>query len=237
MQVNLLGSMDDEASIDIPGWQDVRTSIESLTRNQQVQDLVDAHATTIRRIGSADYHYHILNQVYIPDRIHSGAHTISWAQVGAESVVFWLYTALNSLANELNLAYGFGIDEWKVDVTHPLQHNRNLKPGCFRCRLIQHGDNLSSYLEGELNSEWFKFFNELRNRIAHRQLLSPNINISFGARSGIFIEISHNPRAKRFTESPRNGIEINGFCVESRRDVVRVIGEAYTLLNPKIRQI
>jgi hypothetical protein len=235
MQVNLLETIDNEASIGIPGWQEMRAPLDMLERSQAMQDLVDAHATTVRRIASADFHLHILQQVYVPDRVQSGSRTILWAQAGAESVIFWLYTSLNSLAHELNLVYGFGIDEFRVDVTHPQSHSERPNTNCFRCRLIMQNHEVCRNLESELSSDWFKFLNSLRNRITHRQLLSTNTN--FGGPLGLFIEISHDPEAKRFDEPARQGIEISRYCLETRHNVIRVIGEAYTNVISRIRQI
>jgi len=186
-------------------------------------------------VGSADFHFHVLEQVYVPEGPNAGTHTISWVQACAESVIFWLYTSLNSLAQELNLVYRFGIDEWKVDVTHPSTHDERPHSDCLKCRLIGEGDNLCAYLLAELDSDWFKLLNGLRNRITHRQLLSTNTNI--GGQPGLLIEISHDPRARIFDEQPRTGIEIRGYCVQTRQNVVRVIGETYRQLIPRIGQI
>ncbi len=232
MHVELLETIDDESARSIPRWHDILKEVYRFDRTPKLQDFVDVHATTIRRVGIADYHYHNLCQIYSPDKTPTKAHTTSWAEAEMESIISTLYSSLDSLAQEVNLAYKFGIDEGKVHIYH------NMKPHahCVRCDLNKQNDSLANYLNGELSSDWFDMFRKLRNRLTHRLLLPSNTNFEIGNPTS-YIEIPPDPAATRFTIKPRQGIEINTYCVKSRQNVVSVINNTYDMLTTKIKDI
>lgn len=94
--VDLLETIDDEDSTAISMWKEMRRPLDALECTQAMQRLVDAHAETIRRVAMSDYHYRNLNQIYFPGRPSSGAHATSWVESEAVSIVFLLYSALDS---------------------------------------------------------------------------------------------------------------------------------------------
>ena len=231
MQVTLLDTIDDEFARSIQGWTDVRTEFEKFTRTPTLQLFVNAHANTIRLVGDADYHYNNLNQIYVPSQYPASSHAISFSQVETESFIFTIYSALDSLTQEVNLAYGFGIDESKVYVFHK---HTSPETNCVRCMLTAQSDSLSNYFDSALNSSWFDFLRRLRNRLTHRRLLSTNTNIG-GA--GFYIEMPTDPNAVNFSQSPRSGKEINQYCVDTRARVATTLDESYKRLLRKVASI
>jgi hypothetical protein len=240
MRIELLQTLDNESNRNIPRWHDILEEVyrydRASDRTRERQDFVDAHATTIGRIGVADYHYHNLNQIYIPDRTQMHKLTTIWASAETESVIFMLYSALDSLAQEVNLAYKFGIDVSRVYIHHRKDHGMKPQVDCVRCDLSKQNDGLTKYLNAELSLDWFDLFRKLRNRITHKQLLVSNTNIEVGNPT-IYIEMPNDPNATRFTIKPKQGIEINAYCVELRKNIADVINQTYDTLIPKIKNI
>jgi len=239
MPIDLLDTLDNEDNREIPQWRSLLVRIDEVGgRTDARQAFVDAHANTIRCVGAADYHYHILNQVYIPDVVRMGSLTTLWVQIEAESIVIALYSALDSLMQEINLACNFGVRENGVSAYHPEEHREspNTHTRCVRCKLSLEDDSLGRYLNEELTLDWFDKLRRLRNRIAHRRLIATNTNLDIG-RPTTYIEMPSDPEANRFTEIPRRGIEINSYCASGRADVARTIGNSYELLAPRIRGI
>lgn len=236
MQIELLDDLADESNRKIAGWQKIRAEFDLYPRTPELQKFVNAHATTIQRIGLADYHYHNLDQIYKPNGAQPHALANIWASGESVSFVFILYSALDSLAQELNLAYKFGIDEMQVHIHHGPKHLKSPQSNCLRCSLNKTGDSISSFLNQELSNGWFDFLHLLRNRITHRQLLATNLNFTVG-QSEITIEISPDPDAPIFNVQPKQGFEINAFCVDNRKKVVDSIDTVYGVLLPKVKQI
>lgn len=238
MRVELLEDLDNEDNRGITSWRDILDEIYRTdgagVRSPARQDFVDSHATTIRYLSAADYHYHNLKQVYVPDVTPISSLTTIWAQIETESVIVTLYGALDSLMQEVNLAYKFGIDENKVYANHGSGHRGNPRADCVRCRLTSLNDSLSNHIDTELSSDWFDKFRRLRNRLTHRQLLATNTNLG---QSTVYIEMPTNPEASRFTEEPRRGIEISAYCEARRRNVADLLSSTYGMLVTKIRDI
>lgn len=159
MRVELLESLESEDNRHIRVWHDVLEAIDRTDneggRTEARQNFVDSHANTIRLVSSADYHYHNLSQIYEPDITTMDRLTTIWVQIEAESVVFVLYSALESLMQEVNLAYKLGIDEDRVHIYHRQDHRAALGANCARCELDRQEDVLSDYFRGELSSDWF----------------------------------------------------------------------------------
>jgi meiotically up-regulated gene 157 (Mug157) protein len=77
------------------------------------------------------YHLRILQQIYgIRKRRASAQH---WAKTEMHSIVFNLYSALDSLGYEINLAYGFRIDSGNILIHH--RDKKKLNNKCLRCRV------------------------------------------------------------------------------------------------------
>jgi hypothetical protein len=240
MSISLLGDLDNEDNRGIPEWRAIlnevnRTDSSVPVRPSSRQDYVDAHATTIRRIGGADQHYHILSQIYVPDVTMSGSLTTIWAQIQAETVIFMLFSSLDSLMQEVNLAYNFRIPDYSINVYHDaIKHGQRPSGSCVRCAINRTNDSLTAFLNIELGSTWFENLRILRNRISHKQLLATNTNLG---QTTVYIEIPTDPNATRFNQPARTGIEINSYCQNSHMNVVRLLAQTYRFLLPKIATI
>jgi hypothetical protein len=236
MRIELLGNLTDESNRGINGWVVIRTEVERHPRTSDLQKFVNVHATTIERVGLADYHHWNLDQIYRPERPATDSLTTVWAPAEAASFVFTAYSALDSLAQELNLAYKFGIDENRAKAHHGKWHGNSPQRDCVRCALNGVGDSITTFLNQEFSSDWFDFLRRLRNRITHRQLLAVNINLLVGS-SKISIEISPDPDGTVFALQSQSGLEINRFCAETRAAIANVLDQTYTMLVPRIGQI
>lgn len=236
MQIQLLDDLADESNRKMPGWLKIRAEFDLYPRTPELQRFVNAHATTIQRIGLADYHYRNLDQIYRPDMPQPNSLANIWAPGEAVSLVFILYSALDSLAQELNLAYKFGIDERQVHIHHGPKHLKTPQSNCLRCSLNKVGDGTAVFLNQELSKSWFEFLHSLRNRITHIQLLATNLNFSAG-QPEITIEISTDPDAPIFNVEPKKGFEINAFCRENRMQVTDLIDTVYGMLLPMVKGI
>lgn len=64
----------------------------------------------------ADYHYHILNQLYRPHQIDMQTETKWWAKAEMNCAITNISSALDSLAHEINLAYNVGLQPNKADI-------------------------------------------------------------------------------------------------------------------------
>jgi hypothetical protein len=52
------------------------------------------------------------------------ADTQNWARAEMHSILFNLYSALDSLGYEINLAYQFGMDSGDIHIYHPIPNWR-----------------------------------------------------------------------------------------------------------------
>lgn len=240
MHVELLESLDSEDNRGVRAWRDVVDEVHRTDgkgeRAKARQDFVDSHANTIRLLGAADYHHHNLAQIYQPDITPMDKLTTIWVTIEAESIILVLYGALDSLMQEVNLAYKFGIDENAVHIYHRKDHQSEPRADCARCELGKQRDGLAEYFEEELSSGWFEGFRQLRNRITHRRLLATNTNFTVG-RPTVYIEIPADPRAIRFTEQSRQRLEITAYCQASRTNVSDVMSRTYEALVQKVKNI
>lgn len=58
--------------------------------------------------------------------------TRNWARAEMHSIIFNLYSALDSVGYEINLVYKFGIAPGKIHIHH--QHQTTMK-NCLRCEI------------------------------------------------------------------------------------------------------
>ena len=175
-----------------------------------------------------------------------------WARAEMNSIVYNLYSALDSLANEINLAYNFGIGENKIHIFHKHQ---KFKSGCLRCNLDKKNDRLTSTLNQELSQDWFVLFNKWRNQITHKALPVFGQAISTGdpqvPDDAIHLTIFEDPakefpalqskpeERKQFFEDIMNNVvktvEVIQFCKDLRNNVVSTVEEVFDLLGTPIK--
>ena len=217
----------------------MRPQLDALVRTDRVQRLVNAHAETVHRVAMADYHNHIIGQIYTPNQRAAQAQVTLWVETEFLSVIFTLYSVLDILAQEIGCVYDFRLSEEWVKMWHSARHRvENPRTDCLRCQLSARNDDLSTYLEAELARDWYLYFHELRNQVTHKHLVRTNINLNLPG-GEIMLEIPNNLGGRSFLDStrPRGGKEIKAYLLETREDVVRVLGETYSMLIPKIQQV
>jgi hypothetical protein len=239
MSVDLYEPMIDESSTGVSGWQEMRPRLDVLVRTERAQRLVDAHAETVHRVAMADYHNHIISQIYTPNQRAAQAQVTLWVEAEFLSAIFTLYSVLDILAQEIWCVYDFRLREEGVKMWHPTQHPAaSPRLWCLRCQLRAEDDDLSAYLDTELARDWYPYFHELRNQVTHRRLVQSNINLNLPS-GEIMLEIPNNLAGRSFLDStrPREGKEIKAYLLETRENVVRVLGETYRLLLPKIQRV
>ena len=156
-----------------PNWNSIQTLIPPTT-SPPLSEYALAHESTIDKLFSAEFHYYNLNQVYRPDVTPRETDTQDWVRAELDSVVFSLYSAMDSLMNEINLAYGFGLSPGKANIYH---EHRTFSGGCVRCALDRTADSLASYLNVQLSQQWFELFHKLRIQIVHRHVPIMNVHI------------------------------------------------------------
>lgn len=212
--------------------------IQNLTPSTLTPHLLDfsqSHLGTYYKIAFADYHYNILNQLYVPNLTERETDTDSWARAEMHSIVNSLYSALDSLAQEINLAYQFGINASNIHIYHEHQHFENR---CVRCRLDQVNDSLGTFLNQSLNVRWFDIFRRLYNQIKHKHLPIINVTVHAGGPNVTHIMIPNDPSISNPKyEDYSDELELNQYCLQRRNDVLQLVEKAYTFLEPKARQL
>lgn len=231
MNVNLLPNMHQANDVDLPNWVAIQTLMPSTHHNLDLLEYDQSHGTTKTKVTFTDYHYHILNQFYIPNVTKRQTDTDSWVRAEFHSIVMSLYSSLDSLAYEVNLAYNFGLKPYQIHIYH---NHTSIVSDCFRCNMNIQNDNLTSFFNSELGKDWFQIFNRLRNQIVHKNL--PVIQIVIGGYA-TSIKIPNdpantNPQANDYS----NNLEINNYCKELRQNVVRIIEGAYPHISPIVKQ-
>lgn len=232
MDITLLSNMRQNNDNDFPNWSKIQKLIPSSIPNADLLDYAQSHESTKSKVTFADYHYHILNQLYIPHITTRESDTVDWVRAEFHSVIMNLYSALDSLAYEINLAYGFGLKVNQIHIHHShTQHNSD----CFRCNLDKQSDTLTLLINTELNNQWFHTFNKLRNQIIHKNL--PVIQTIMATESSTTkLKIPDDPT----NTNPQNNdysknLEINQFCKDLRRNVVDLIEQVYPFIESKVR--
>jgi hypothetical protein len=232
MDITLLPNMRQSNDGDFPNWSKIQNLIPSSIPNVDLLDYAQNHESTKSKVTFADYHYYILDQLYKPHVTDRESDTVDSVLAEFHSIVIDLYSALDSLSYEINLAYNFGLRSNQIHVYH--NHNPP-KPDCFRCNLDKQSDALTSFINTKLNNQWFQTFNKLRNQITHKSLPVIHVDISVGS-STTKLKIPDDPT----NTNPQYGdysqdLEINQFCKDLRRNTVELIEQVYSLIEPKIR--
>jgi hypothetical protein len=240
MSVNLLAGIDNRNNNNLPNWSRIQRLIPTSNLTEPQLKVAQAHESTFFKIRFSDYHISILEQIYRPDMTDSKEDTKNWARAEMHSIVFNLYSALDSLGYEINLAYQFGIDPSKIHIYHnPKKPVKN----CLRCKIDKQKDSVTSSLNNSLNQHWFEIFHKLRNQITHKDLPVLQISKSVGGNAGgdtFKLKIPNDPT----NSNPRDdkgdysdNLELKQYCVNTRTDVLKTIEGVYPLIEHKIPQI
>jgi hypothetical protein len=153
-----------------------------------------------------------------------------WVRAEMHSIITNLYSALDSLAQQINCIYSMGFSPSEVKVYHPNSHS---SPSCFRCQ-IPTTASISAYLDNELDeNNWFGMFNRLRNLMVHKNL--PVLQLILGTRTMSIImpddPLNTDPQQSQNRDDYSKYLEVNQYCDDRMKDVIRIIERAYTLLE------
>jgi len=215
----------------MPNWVKFDNLLPKSQLTPQLLELTQSHLATKYKIAFADYHYHILNQLYIPNITIREADTQNWVRAELHSIVMSLYSALDSLFFEINLAYQFGLQSWEIHVHH---NHQNFISSCIRCCLNSKNDNLTSLINTELSQPWFEIFRQLRHQIIHKNL--PVLQFRIGP-STTRIILPDNPTDSNPSQNGySNQLEVNQYCRDRRNDILKIVENAYHILESKVKQ-
>jgi hypothetical protein len=224
--------MHEKLKSEMPNWASVQ-SLFPPTLPANLMEIAPTHTGTYYKIAFADYHYYILDQLYRPNQTDRETDTDSWARAEMHCIVNNLYSALDSLGQEINLAYQFGISSGEIHIHHRHNPPRN---DCVRCRLDQANDSLTSLVNQTLSRSWFDVLRRLYNQIKHRNLPIINVTVRAGGPNTTQILIPNdpsitNPQWNDYSDK----LEINKYCLDRRNDIVKFLEESFTLLKPTIK--
>src|SRR5215210_2455246 len=123
MDISLLDKIYDSNILNIPDWRRIQNIIDAQTtpgskRIEELRDISQSHQNTRSRITFADYHTHNLNQIYIRYTTPRFTETPTWAMAEMHGIISNLYSALDSLSNEINIVYKFGMPTRNCEIYH-----------------------------------------------------------------------------------------------------------------------
>jgi hypothetical protein len=235
VQVKLLKKISKAgADVSLPQW----FKIERLTHwegnpARPLYTMSVAHESTYYKIKYADYHLEVLRQIYEVKNRRSDSE--QWAKLQMHSIVFNIYSALDSLASEINLAYGFKLKPHNIQFDHNHNPKQGQKRSCVPCRMKigKNSQELASYIDKTLRRSWFIRFKKLRHQITHRHL--PYTMIGIGGYT-IIIKIPNNPATTRTNPSYSHSHDLRQFCLTTREEVVKVIEHVYELMANRVER-
>jgi hypothetical protein len=221
----------------MPNWSRIQELIPSGNLTPAQLEFAQAHDSTSFKIRFADYHLSILQQIYRPQMTDSEEDTKNWARAEMHSIILNLYSALDSLGYEINLAYKFGIDPGKIHIHHI--HKTRMK-SCLRCEVNNQNDNVTCYLNNFLGLPWFERFNKLRNQITHKHLPIIDIIISVGNGGTFTLRIPNDPTNSNPIHANgdySDNLELRQYCKDTRIEVLNTVEDIYCLIQQRIPQI
>jgi len=246
MEVSLLDKINDANTHNIPYWRSIQNTIDAQTipgskRIEELRDISQSHQNTRSKITFADYHYRNLDQIYIRHTTRRYPETPTWAMAEMHGIMSNLYSALDSLSNEINIAYKLGIPTRNCEIYHNVQDHKKGKPNknCIRCNIDQVDSRLSNHLNNGLGQDWFEHFRNLRHQMTHRTLPVYEIGVSSGdpniPDNSVYLMIpndpsNNNPQHLDFSK----GLDFNDYCHECRVNVVALIEQTYKIIEPKV---
>jgi hypothetical protein len=95
----------------------------SMTDRRDLHEFSQAHTTTYKKFKFAVYHWTIFHQIYgyRGDNFGSGRFPAfqDYVKAEAHSIIFNLFSALDSVSNEINLVYGFQLKSNDIRINNP----------------------------------------------------------------------------------------------------------------------
>lgn len=215
---------------DLPNRWAIQSLIPSSTtgRSDDLSEFAKAHTTTYKKFKFAVYHWTIFHQIYgnKGDNFGSGRFPAfqDYVKAEAHSIIFNLFSALDSVSNEINLAYDFQLKRNDISI-----NNKSLK-----YMLKYENDSLNTYLNDSLyRQEWFSYFNKLRNQMTHRDLfIAKNI---IGGSIGLPIQLPDDPNDQSDNPPTSKRIDLGEYCEKTTKDVRQVIEGVYSLIIGRVK--
>jgi hypothetical protein len=135
------------------------------------------------------------------------------------SIIINLYSALDSLAQQINCIYHMGFSPSEINFKH------------FRCQIPR--GPIRNHLDNELQADWFDTFNMLRNLMVHKNL--PVLLLVPGSSTTTIIipddPLNNDPQSPPKGNDYSKRLEANQYCKERLNDIMRIIEGAYPLLE------
>jgi hypothetical protein len=207
----------------------------------KVLEIGQTHESTFYKIRYADHHLFILGQKYQPNMTNMEQGTQQWIRAETNSIIYNLYSSLDSLGYEINLAYDFGIDAGDIKIHH--KHPKVIKD-CLRCELNKVDDDLAHYLNNSLKDSkdhWFNHFRELRNQITHRNLPVMGNTVTVGGSGGGTFRVRFPDNPKDRDPDPSTGylkdLEILQYCGDTRKQVLEITEGVCLRIKDRIRHV
>src|SRR5918999_5468155 len=137
MEVKLKEDMFQSDDPLFPNWSRIYKLIPSPTPNTLLS-FIQSHESTYSKIKYAQYHYHILEQLYQSMITQREPDTQHWVRAEMHSIIINLYSALDSLAQQINCLYHMGFSPSEIKINQ------------FRYQILQ--GSIRSHLDNELKS-------------------------------------------------------------------------------------
>lgn len=233
---DISGFMNDPS---LRNWFEIRSLLPTTAKlSCPLSDLVQAHDSVFYKLRFADYYLFILQQIYSSNMLDPGGDIDNWVRAELHSIIYNLYSALDSLGYEINLAYGFNIERGKIHIHHSKKHDAKKERCCLRCEIKKRNDDLSHYIETSLNEDtWFDYFHRLRNQITHRNLLAKQRTMVIGGEGGATVKMKLPDIPEKINPGQNDyslDIELREYCEKTRKNILEFIENVYPHIRPKI---
>jgi hypothetical protein len=192
---------------DLPNWWAIHSLIPSNTTGRKdLTEFSRANSTTHKKFKFAVYHLTIFRQIYGNRGDNHGSGRFpnfqDYVKAEAHSIIFNLFSALDSMSNEINLVYGFQLKHNDIRINKP----------ALKYMLNYENDALTSYLNNSLyRQEWFSYFNKLRNQLTHRDLFISNITWAQGS-NALPITLPDDPQTIKDAPAYLKGKDLGEYC-------------------------
>lgn len=223
MEVKLKEDMFQSDDPHFPNWSRIYKLIPSPTP-KALLSFTQSHESTYSKIKFAQYHYHILDQLYQSNITQREPDTQHWVRAEMHSIIINLYSSLDSLAQQINCIYHMGFSPSEIRIN---DFRYQIPPGAIR-----------NHLDNELKPDWFDTFNHLRNLMVHKNL--PVLRLI--PRGNTMTIIMPDDPLNNDPQSPSTGnddyskrLEANKYCKDRLNDTMRIIEGAYLLLENDIK--
>lgn len=235
LQVELLQGLFKFNDPEMPNWSRITGLIYGSPALKTILNEAQSHDSTYGKIRFAKYHYYILNQLYRPDVTERRPDTENWVRAEMNAIITSLYSALDSLAYEINLVYQL---KFKPSEVH-IYHNHMMREACcFRCA-VPTTEPIWKHLSNQLDNSWFTELNRLRNIIVHKNMPVLQLTITVGTNVTRIIMPDDPSNTDPQVTPTRNDfskyLEVNQYCKDTMDRILQIVEEAYALMDSRLQ--